>query len=233
MRPFLIVPADNANALEAARHSGAAALLLRLGAAGEQRQRDAARRGARDFITAMRRVVGRPSLYVQVASARGAALADDLGALAGRPPDGFFLEECQGRADVQQFSVKLAAVEACAGLTGGATRIVALAAQTPAGVFALGSYAGASSRLAGLALDETSLPGGAQGRATARALLALGAAAAGIPALEIAPREIDGHGALGAQLEEACAAARRDGFSGILAFSADQIGAVNAAWRAR
>jgi citrate lyase subunit beta/citryl-CoA lyase len=153
-------------------------------------------------------------------------LEADLDALAVSLPDGVFLEGCAGRAHVQQLSVKLAVREAAAGLGAGATRIVALAAQTPAGVFDLGRYRGASSRLAALALDETPLPGGAQARQAARTLLLLGAAAAGIAALDFAPA-LDGEA-----FAAFCGDSRRDGFSGMLTLASGQIGGIEAAFRA-
>lgn len=226
MRGVLIVDAGAPAAFSAALASGASALLLHLGAAEEGPARQAARAQARALLGAATRCPGGPALFVQIASAGSAAVEADLDALTDDLPTGVFLEACEGRADVQRLSVKLAAREALAGVPEGATRIVALAAQTPAGVFALGGYAGASPRLAALALDTTPLPGGPQAGALARALLLLGAAAAGVPALESAPRRGE------AGIDAACAAARRDGFAGMLTRRPEEIGPIEAIFRA-
>ncbi|PPD46275.1 MAG: aldolase [Methylocystis sp.] len=219
----MILSADAPGGFSAPPGHRASALLLRLGPVDEAGARAQARDGARAFINATRALAGAPPVFVQIAPVRTPVHDADLDALAGAWPDGVFLEACEGRADVQALSAKLAAREAMAGVAEGATRIVALAAQTPAGVFALGGYGQASARLAGLALDDGPLPGDAQAKATVRTLLALGAAAAGVPALLIAPAGV------GPTLAAACAAARREGFSGMLARFPGQIPAIEAA----
>lgn len=204
-------------------------LAVRLGAGNEGRA--SARARARAFIEAARGRPGAPKIFVQVAPARSEIVDADLDALIGAGPEGVFLEACEGRADVQRLAVKLAVREAEAGIAEGATSIVALAAQTPAAVFGLGGYAGASPRLAALAFDAppiapATMGAEAPGRTTARALLVFGAAAAGVPALDIAPE------GAGAALAAACAAARRDGFSGMMARAPEQIGAIEDAFGA-
>ncbi|BDV35303.1 aldolase [Methylocystis iwaonis] len=214
MRSVLILSADGPLPMRALE-CGAAALLLRLGGA---HSRDDARARARAFVEAARMRGERPRLFVQVAPVESREIDGDLEAIVCAGLDGVFLEGCEGRGDVQGLSVKLSVREAEAGLPAGALAIVALAAQTPAAVFQLGCYKGASRRLAALAMDESALPGGAQARAAARALLALGAAAAGVSALDMAP--VSGEGAL--------AAARREGFAGVIAFSEAEIAAIEA-----
>lgn len=206
------------------RASGACALLLRLGPSQENEARREARAGAQALIAAARGRRGRPRLFAQIAPASGPVIDADLAALALPGLDGVFLEGCEGRADAQHASVKLAVREAEAGLAPGSLAIVALAAQTPAGVFALGRFKDATARLAALAIDETPLPGGAPARAAARALLVLGAAAAGIDALEFAPP------ARGAALAAACQASRGEGFSGQMSLFAEQIPLIDAAF---
>lgn len=215
MRAFLIVPVD-----DRVDHGGADALLLRLCGAPESAARAQARARLRAAVRAAR--AHTRAVFVEVAPISSPALEAELDALAdGAWPDGVFLQACEGRRDVQALSIKLAVREAALGVAEGATQIVALAAQTPAGVFALGSYRGASARLAGLALDGAPLPGGEAARGLVRAQLALGAAAAGVAAIDAAPPGA-GAGAIAA----ICESARRDGFSGMLAHAADQIAAI-------
>jgi citrate lyase subunit beta/citryl-CoA lyase len=61
-------------------------------------------------------------------------------------PDGIMLPKAAGGPDVAHLGAKLAVREAEFGLPDGETRIVAIATETGRGVFALGTYAGASRR---------------------------------------------------------------------------------------
>lgn len=224
MRSILLFSPDHRRSFVDALSCGAEAILLRPGDAAGM-TRDEALIYVRRLIEAARGRE-RPRLFVEIAPMRDAGSDEELSALVIAGLDGVVLQGCEGRADVQQLSLRLAAREAAADLPAGAVKIVALAAQTPAGVFALGGYQGASARLAALAIDETPLPGGAAARAVARTLLALGAAAAGALALDISP------GARGNALEDACRAIRREGFSGLMTASAGEIPVINRAFGA-
>lgn len=209
MRAILIVSAGAGCRPLDALTSGASALLLRLGP-GEGPARAEARQFARACLETARSRPTRPAIFAQIAPVGSPDSPADLDAIVAPELDGVFLEGCVGRADVQKLAARLAVREAALGLPAGRLRIVALAAQTPGGVFGLHGYRDATPRLAALAMDEAPLPGGAAARAVARSLLALAAAAAGVPALDIAPR------AKGGALEEACRAAGRDGFHGLM-----------------
>jgi citrate lyase subunit beta / citryl-CoA lyase len=217
MRAILILPAGAGRLPMEALTSGASALLLRLGPGGDDAARAGARAYARACLETARGRAERPAIFAQIAPGPSAGSEADLDAVLQPGLDGVFLEACEGRADVQQLAARLTAREAALGLPEGGVEIVALAAQTPAGVFALGGYRDASPRLAALAMDETALPGGAAARGVARTLLALGAAAAGVAAYDIAP-----YGRGGA-LEEACRLAGREGFSGLMTPRAGEI----------
>ncbi|WP_442754498.1 aldolase [Methylocystis sp. JAN1] len=221
MRSILIVEADARGVMASALASGASALLLRLGGRGA-RERDAARASVRDAIESAGELKERPRIFAQIAPASSELVDADLAALVSPYFDGVFLEACEGRAHIQQIAAKLSVREAEAGLPAGFVKIVALAAQTPAGIFALGDYHGASARLAGLAMDDSSPRG--EARRIARALLVLGAAAAGVAAFDLAP-DLDA-----AAPEAGCAAARREGFSGLVARSAGEIAAIERAF---
>jgi citrate lyase subunit beta / citryl-CoA lyase len=216
MRAILMLPATQAepNVLAV----GASSLLLRLDGPCAR-----AREAAREIVDRAGSAGG-PRIFAQVSPAGSAALDADLTALVAPGLAGVFLEACAGRAHVRQVSAKLSVREAEIGLSPGAVKIVALAAQTPAAIFALGDYSGASERLAGLALDDVSPPGGDETRRTARTLLILGAAAAGVPAIGLAP-DVEGPA-----LDAACAAARLKGFSGLIGRSMRQIEAIERAF---
>ncbi|HMN86036.1 MAG TPA: aldolase/citrate lyase family protein [Bauldia sp.] len=186
-RSFLVVAPDP-DRFAAACTASADALVINVAGAGDP---DAARAGARACLALARPV----PVWVKVHALAGDGLCDgDLAALTGGRPDGVFLPGATGPADVLRLSAVLAAREALAGLDDGTVGIIAVAADTPDGVLALGGYRDAGRRLAGLAFDGEALAaamsidagaGGATGPvATARALLAVAAAAARVPAVD-------------------------------------------------
>jgi citrate lyase subunit beta / citryl-CoA lyase len=215
MRSILVFSAMRALPAEAL-DCGASAILLRLDARGKA-AREEARARARGFVEAAAAHPEKPRLFAQIAAARSELADGDLAALACKGLDGVFLEACEGRDDVQQISARLAVREAESRLPHGGLKIVALAAQTPTSIFGLGGYRGASARLEALAMDEAAPPGGAQTLATARVFLVLGAAAAGLPALDASPS------LRGGALAAACEASLREGFSGAMGVSAEEI----------
>ncbi len=225
MRACLILDSDASDEdLAAALDCGADALLLRLGPCAEDDARRAARARACALIDAARAKSGAPKLFVEVAPLDSDIVEADLDALFGPGPDGVFLPACDAAAGLQRLAVKLAVREAQAGLADGATRIGAFVGGDPAGVLALRSFAGATPRLAALAFDEAGLCAAlgltaCEGAAieTARAMVVLAAASAGVPAL--APPIETG-------AEAAHAAARRDGFTGGMALYPGQVAAI-------
>lgn len=228
MRSFFLV-APREEAFAAALASGADAIVLDLCDSGE-----ASRSGAAALIRRPRPPGLR--LYARIAPLDSAAIDADLASVVTAGADGIFLPQACGGASVQHVSAKLAVQEAECGRADGATRIVALATQTPAAIFALFSYAGASARLEALAFDVEPLrralgaePHSAAANdpaspfSVARALLLLGAAAAGVAAIDAPFAAIGDAEGLVAQ----CRAARRDGFGAKLALDATQIPAIN------
>lgn len=222
MRSCLILDSDASDEdLAAALGCGADALLLRLGPCVEDEARRGARARACALIDAARAKSGGPTLFVELAPLNCDLIETDLDALFGPGPEGVFLSACDGAASLQRLAVKLAVREAQAGLADGAAKIGAFAGGDPAGALALRSLARASPRLAALAFDEAGLRaalGVAEGAGaaieTARGLVALAAASAGVPAL--APPVRPGQ-------ESAYAAARRDGFAGAMASHPGQV----------
>jgi citrate lyase subunit beta/citryl-CoA lyase len=147
-------------------------------------------------------------------------------------PDGIVLPKAEGGASVAELTRRLSE-------RGNATsRIMAIATETPAAIFQLGSYGGLK-RLAALTWGAEDLPA-AIGAATsreedgsftapyelARSLCLFGAAAAGVAPIETvypAFRDLDGLGRYAAR-------ARRDGFVGMMAIHPDQVPVINAAF---
>lgn len=223
----LMVKAREPAALAAALTCDAPFLLLRLGGCENNDARASVTASARAFLEAARKRPRSPKIFVEVAPTQSAAIEADLDALIPAAPYGVVLECCQSRADLQQISVKLAVREAEVGLEERATKIMTWV-RTPKAVIGLSGFAGVTRRAAGLAFDAVSLSAAlgvapdSPTLAAARAQFVLGAAAAGIAALDLAPP---------GDVAAACALARRDGFTGMIARQPEQIAAIEAAFR--
>lgn len=158
--------------------------------------------------------------------------AADLATLRGAPAF-VVLPRAEGGADVEHLAALLAVAEAESGIADGATRIIASAADTARAVFSLGTYAGTAPRLAALLWDPHALAAShaaarvhAPTASLARTLLLMGAAAAGVPAIDSAFADlVDGPG-----LAAEAAAAAADGFAGKLAAHPSEVETINAAF---
>src|SRR3984957_15987648 len=138
-RSFLFVPADSERKLARGLESGADALILDLEDSVAAANRPAARKLARAFLDA--HGTEEIARYVRINPlASGLALGDLAATVAGRP-DGILLPKCVPD-DVRTLDLYLSAFEATAGAPVGAIRIIAIATETPAAIFALGGYAG-------------------------------------------------------------------------------------------
>lgn len=234
MRSLLFVPADSERKLARAPQSGADALILDLEDSVVPANRGLARQRARAFLA--ENPSGRFLRYVRINPLAGAAL-DDLAAVMPGRPDGVLLPKCLP-ADLRTLDHYLAAFEAAHGLPPGRTRIIAIATETPAAMFALGSYAGVSARLEAItwgAEDLAACIGGDNRRADgayddlyrlARALCLAAAADAGVLAIDTIFTDFRDDAGLRAE----CAAARRSGFAAKMAIHPAQIAAINEAF---
>jgi citrate lyase subunit beta/citryl-CoA lyase len=212
--------------MEKALGAGADALILDLEDAVAPAAKAEARRQVARFLNAHNEV----KIWVRVNPLDSPEQEKDLAAVLPSHPDGIVLPE--GGASVAELARRLSE-------RGNATaQILAIATETPAAIFGLGSYGGAK-RLAGLTWGAEDLPA-AIGAATsreedgsftapyeiARALCLFGAAAAGVLPIETvypAFRDLEG-------LRDYAARARRDGFAGMMAIHPDQVPVINAAF---
>ena len=235
MRSLLFVPADSERKLARGLESGADALILDLEDSVAAANRPTARRLAREFLE----VHGPDKIrrYVRINPlASGLALHDLAAAVAGRP-DGILLPKCTPD-DVRTADHHLSAFEVAAGASIGAIRIIAIATETPAAVFALGGYAGTSPRLEAItwgAEDLSACIGGSNRTIDgeydgpyqlARSLCLLAASAAGAMAIDTIYTDFRDEAGLKAE----CAAARRSGFAGKMAIHPAQLAAINDAF---
>jgi citrate lyase subunit beta/citryl-CoA lyase len=232
MRSLLFVPADSERKLARGLESGADALILDLEDSVAAANRPIARKLAREFLEAHGpERIGR---YVRINPLASGLALDDLAATVGGRPDGILLPKCVPE-DVRTVDHYLSAFEAAAGAPVGNTRIIAIATETPAAVFALGGYAGVSPRLEAItwgAEDLAACIGGSNrmldgtydGPYTlARSLCLLAASAAGVAALDTIYTDFKDP----AGLKDECAAARRSGFTGKMAIHPAQLATIN------
>jgi citrate lyase subunit beta/citryl-CoA lyase len=239
MRSLLFVPGDSPKKLEKGMNSGADVLLIDLEDSVALDSKAEARSITAAFLSEQGKDTERPRLFVRVNGLTTGLIDADLDGVMRSAPDGIVLPKAVGGADVAHLGAKLAVREAEFGLEDGATRILAIATEAAAGVFALGTFAGASHRLMGLTWGGEDLSAdlgaetnrGEDGAYTdpyrlARSLTLLGAAAAGVDAIDSVFtnfRDMAG-------LEAECRAARRDGFVAKMAIHPAQVPVINEAF---
>jgi citrate lyase subunit beta / citryl-CoA lyase len=228
LRSLLFVPGDRPDRMKKAQACGADALILDLEDSVTAQKKDEARNAVAKFLSQPRPT----PLFVRV-NPLNAGIDEDLAAVVPRTPDGLVLPKAEGGASLAEIDRRLVA------LGDKDTLILPIATETPAAIFALGSYGNVTPRLCGLTWGAEDLPAAigavnareADGRYTApyemvRALALFAAHAAGVPAIEtVFPALKDGEG-----LKAYAARGRRDGFSGMLALHPAQIPAINAAF---
>ena len=152
MRSLLFVPGDSARKLEKALASGADALIVDLEDSVAVGAKDEARRITAEFLKAARAAPGRPA-FSCASTVLTTGLTDaDLDGVMAAGPDGIMLPKTVGGADVSHLGAKLAVREAEFGLADGSTGDHRHRdRKRRAALFALGTFAGASHRLMGLA----------------------------------------------------------------------------------
>jgi len=239
MRSLLFVPADSERKLARGLDSGADALILDLEDSVAAANRPTARRLARQFLDAHGPAdsPGRIRRYVRINPLKSGLALDDLAATVAGQPDGILVPKCLPE-DVRTADHYLSAFETTAGAPLGHIRIIAIASETPDAVFQLGGYVGLSARLEAItwgAEDLAACLGGSNRTAEgeydgpyklARSLCLLGAAAAGVVALDTIYTDFRDD----AGLRSECAAAKRSGFAGKMAIHPAQLAAINEAF---
>jgi citrate lyase subunit beta/citryl-CoA lyase len=236
MRSLLFIPADSEKKLAKGLSSGADCLILDLEDSIAPDSKQKARGQALAFLTTALREPSRPRLYVRVNGLKSGLTEADLDAVMQAPPDGILLPKSINGASIQHLGALLAVKEAEHGLADGATRIMAIATETPASIFNMGSYASASHRLEGLTWGAEDLSvslgaetnRGADGAYTfpyvlVRSLTLFAAASAGVLAIDA----VHGNFRDLARLRFECEEARRDGFAGKMAIHPAQIEIIN------
>jgi citrate lyase subunit beta/citryl-CoA lyase len=237
VRSLLFVPGDSEAKLNKALGSGADALIIDLedSVAGEKKKE--ARQIASSFLNGD--LDSEPKLYLRVNDFSSGETEADLDAVLRPPLSGVILPKAKSGADVSALSKLLDGVEAKAGLHPGGTSIIVIATETPQALFAMPSFADASGRLSALTwgAEDLATAIGAQSNRRddgsyappfelARSLCLLGAAHAGVPAIDTVFTDFQDEDGLRMEAELAA----RDGFSAKLAIHPNQIEIINEAF---
>lgn len=189
-----------------------------------------------EFIASVRGKDDTPALMVRVNALDTGLTAADVDAVIPARPHAIMLPKAEGGASVQELHVAMSVAEAESGLEDGVTDIHAIATETAAGIFSLGTFAHASDRLKGLAWGAEDLSadigaetnriaghGATEPFRIARSMLLFAAAAANLVAIDTVHvdfRDLE-------DLEHECEEARRDGFTAKMAIHPAQVPVIN------
>jgi citrate lyase subunit beta/citryl-CoA lyase len=230
LRSLLFVPGDRPERMEKALASGADALILDLEDSVALARKAEARAAILSFLGSADRAI---PLFVRINSFDSGLADEDLAAIIPGRPYGIVIPKAEGRSSLEMLDTRLTSAG------DGEIRILPIASETPTAVFRLGEYGGVTDRLCGLTWGAEDLPASIGAMSSrnedgsytdpykmVRALTLFGAHAAGVAAIETvypAFRDLDGLGAY-------AMAARRDGFTGMMAIHPTQVEIVNRAF---
>lgn len=235
-RSWLFAPGDSERKMEKAAAGPADVVLFDLEDAVAEGEKPEARSQVAAFLAA--RQSGRARLWVRINPLQGPHALGDLAAVMPGRPGGIMLPKARGRADLECLDHYLSALETAAGIERGATRVIALVTETAEAMFATGTYAG-TPRLAAVswgAEDLADAVGAADNRNAdggyaftyemARSFCLLGAAVAGVAAVETIHGDFRDEAGLRRRAQQA----RRAGFRGMLAIHPAQVEVINEAF---
>jgi citrate lyase subunit beta / citryl-CoA lyase len=237
MRSWLFAPGDSERKMTKAAASAADVVLLDLEDAVAADGKGGARAMVRAFLAAHPEAE-RARLWVRINPLNSHNALADLAAVIPARPGGIMLPKSTGRSDAELLDHYLSALEVSAGIERGSTKVIVLVTETAGAMFTTGTYGGVARVVAmswgaedladAVGASENRSPDGSY-RFTyelARSLCLLGAAAAGVAAIETIHgefRDLDG-------LRRRAEQVRRDGYRGMLAIHPDQVEVINAAF---
>lgn len=231
---MLFVPGDSEKKFVRAASGNADALILDLEDAVAPARKAEARALVADLVARERS--GEWRCFVRVNALDTGHTLDDLAAVVRPGLDGVLVPKANGAHDIARIGHYLDALETRAGMTPGTVRIAVVSTETPAAMFALGSYAPAHPRLVALTWGAEDLAAAIGATANkdkdggwtlpyqvARAQCLFAAAAAGVTPLDTLYADYRDSEGLAAD----CLRARRDGFTGRIAIHPDQVDTIN------
>lgn len=235
-RSWLFAPGDSEKKMTKAMEGEADIVLIDLEDAVAPDSKAAARPMVHDFIAANPEQRGR--LWVRINPLDGPHTLDDLVAIIPARPGGIMLPKVYGRQDVETLDRYLEALEVANGIEQGSTPVIVLITETAEAMFHTGDYKGAP-RVVALTWGAEDLADsiGASSNKNAdgsysftyelaRSLTVLGAATAGVTAIETISADFKDLEALKARAEKV----RRDGYRGMMAIHPAQIPVINEAF---
>jgi citrate lyase subunit beta/citryl-CoA lyase len=237
-RSWLFAPGDSQRKMEKATASPADIVILDLEDAVAAEAKVDARSKVSAFLKAQ---TDRSRLWVRINPLQGPNALADLAAIIPAGPGGIMLPKARGRADVDVLHNYLSALEAAAEHPLGATKVIVLVTETAEAMFTTGTYAGAPRVVAMTwgAEDLADAIGASENRSAdgsyaftyelARTLCLLGAAAAGVNAVETIHGDYRDEEGLRKRAEYV----RRAGYRGMLAIHPAQVGVINEAFTPR
>jgi citrate lyase subunit beta/citryl-CoA lyase len=236
MRSWLFAPGDSERKMTKAVASAADIVLLDLEDAVTPANKLAARTMIHDFLQA--NAADRARIWVRVNPLDGLHTLTDLAAIMPARPGGIMLPKVSGRQDVDRLDHYLSALEAAHGIPAGSTPVIVLVTETAESMFHTGDYKNAP-RVVALTWGAEDLADsiGATSNCNAdgsysftyelaRSMCLLGAASAGVTAIETIQADFRDLDALKTRAEKV----RRDGYRGMLAIHPAQVDVINAAF---
>ena len=235
-RSWLFAPGDSEKKMTKAMEGTADIVLIDLEDAVAPENKETARGMVHDFIKANPQQ--RDRLWVRINPFDGPYTLGDLAAIMPAHPGGIMLPKVYGRADVEKLDHCLSTLEAVNGIDEGSTRVIVLITETAEAMFHTGDYKDAP-RVVALTWGAEDLADsiGASSNKNAdgsysftyelaRSLTVLGAATAGVTAIETISADFKDLEALRKRAE----GVRRDGYRGMLAIHPAQIDVINTAF---
>jgi citrate lyase subunit beta/citryl-CoA lyase len=235
-RSWLFAPGDSEKKMTKAMEGTADIVLIDLEDAVAPENKVATRRTVHDFIKA--NPAQRERLWVRINPFDGPYTLGDLAAVMPANPGGIMLPKVYGRAEVEKLDHMLSVLEVANGIEEGSTPVIVLITETAEAMFHTGDYKGAP-RVVALTWGAEDLADsiGASSNKNAdgsysftyelaRSLTVLGAASAGVTAIETISADFKDLEALRKRAESV----RRDGFRGMLAIHPAQVDVINAAF---
>lgn len=235
-RSWLFAPGDSERKMLKAMEGTADVVIFDLEDAVTTENKPLARKMVHDFIKA--NPAQRARLWVRINPFDGPYTLGDLAAVMPAHPGGIMLPKVYGRADVEKLDHCLSALEVANGIEEGSTPVIVLVTETAEAMFHTGNYKGAP-RVVALtwgAEDLADSIGASSNRnpdgsysftyELARSLTVLGAASAGVTAIDTITADFKDLDALRLRAEKV----RRDGFRGMMAIHPAQVDVINAAF---
>jgi citrate lyase subunit beta/citryl-CoA lyase len=236
MRSWLFAPGDSEKKMTKAMDGTADIVLIDLEDAVAPPSKAAARPMVHDFIKA--HPEQRHRLWVRINPFDGPHTLADLAAIMPANPGGIMLPKVYSRAEVEKLDHCLSALEVANGIPEGTTPVIVLITETAEAMFHTGSYKGAPRVIAltwgaedladSIGASSNKNPDGSYSFTyeLARSLTVLGAATAGVTAIETISADYKDLEALRIRAE----GVRRDGFKGMLAIHPAQVDVINLAF---